>query len=163
MSPISSLEGLTLKLKLQHFGHQMQRANSLEKTPMLGKTEGRRRRRPQRMRWLDGITNLTDMSLSELRERVKDSRAPRGWLSCWVRGRLGMDNGQERRAVQPCPRRGDGKPPPTQPALRLPRPSHQIPESKLLPMRGTLGTPGRLRPPVAEVKTKALEGRGKAY
>ena len=64
-----------LKLKLQYFGYLMQRADSLEKTLMLGKTEGRRRRRRQRMRWLDGIINLTDMSLSTLREIVKDREA----------------------------------------------------------------------------------------
>ena len=91
-NPEYSLEGLTLKLKLQYFGHLMQRANSLEKTLMLGKTEGKRRRGQQRMAWLNGITDSTDMNLSKLQEIVKDREAWRAASHGVTKSRTQLSN-----------------------------------------------------------------------
>ena len=102
ISPEYSLEGLMLKLKLQYFGHLMQRTDSLEKTLIMGKTEGRRRRGWQRMRWLDGIIDSMDMSLSKLQKIVKDRKSwsvavhgvtkSQTWLSDWTTTKPGTEH-----------------------------------------------------------------------
>ena len=106
ISPECSLEGLMLKLKLQYFGHLIRRVDSLEKTLMLGKIEGRRRRGRQRMRWLDGITDSTDMSLSKLWKLVMDREAWHTAIHGISKSRTRLSNWTELNWTEPFPSPG---------------------------------------------------------